>query len=128
MKWSTAPVVTHRTSKDCIEWHEWRGRMGVEPTSEGNTPTHTVLKTGEATGPHPPPQATSTRPGGAGPSLTRGNLVLVRLCCQFSYFGPFAEDREYFVAVLRCSGLAISLDPCKILKGIGVATSDLGQC
>jgi hypothetical protein len=33
----------------------WRGRMGVEPTSEGSTPTHTVLKTGEATGPHPPP-------------------------------------------------------------------------
>ncbi len=29
--------------------------MGVEPTSEGNTPAHTVLKTGEATGPHPPP-------------------------------------------------------------------------
>ena len=29
--------------------------MGVEPTSEGSTPTHTVLKTGEATGPHPPP-------------------------------------------------------------------------
>jgi hypothetical protein len=29
--------------------------MGVEPTGEGSTPTHTVLKTGEATGPHPPP-------------------------------------------------------------------------
>ena len=32
-----------------------RGRMGVEPTSEGSTPTHTILKIGEATGPHPPP-------------------------------------------------------------------------
>src|SRR5215207_6923662 len=39
----------------------WRGRMGVEPTSEGSTPTHTVLKTGEATGPHPPPWRRSER-------------------------------------------------------------------
>ena len=29
--------------------------MGVEPTSAGITDTHTVLKTGRATGPHPPP-------------------------------------------------------------------------
>ncbi len=34
----------------------WRGRMGVEPTGAGNTDAHTVLKTGEATGPHPPPR------------------------------------------------------------------------
>ena len=29
--------------------------MGVEPTGAGITDAHTVLKTGEATGPHPPP-------------------------------------------------------------------------
>jgi hypothetical protein len=29
--------------------------MGVEPTGAGSTAAHTVLKTGEATGPHPPP-------------------------------------------------------------------------
>jgi hypothetical protein len=34
---------------------QWRGRMGVEPTGAGSTDAHTVLKTGEATGPHPPP-------------------------------------------------------------------------
>jgi hypothetical protein len=34
--------------------------MGVEPTSEGSTPTHTVLKTGEATGPHPPPRGVAS--------------------------------------------------------------------
>ena len=34
----------------------WRGRMGVEPTGAGSTDAHTVLKTGEATGPHPPPR------------------------------------------------------------------------
>ncbi len=31
--------------------------MGVEPTGAGITDAHTVLKTGEATGPHPPPEA-----------------------------------------------------------------------
>ena len=30
--------------------------MGVEPTGAGSTDAHTVLKTGEATGPHPPPR------------------------------------------------------------------------
>ncbi len=35
---------------------KWRGRMGVEPTGAGITDAHTVLKTGEATGPHPPPR------------------------------------------------------------------------
>jgi len=34
----------------------WRGRMGVEPTSARITGARTVLKTGEATGPHPPPE------------------------------------------------------------------------
>src|SRR5215211_3783104 len=34
----------------------WRGRMGVEPTGAGIADARTVLKTGEATGPHPPPQ------------------------------------------------------------------------
>jgi len=29
--------------------------MGVEPTGAGITDAHTVLKTGEATGPLPPP-------------------------------------------------------------------------
>ena len=29
--------------------------MGVEPTGAGSTDAHAVLKTGEATGPHPPP-------------------------------------------------------------------------
>jgi hypothetical protein len=33
----------------------WRGRMGVEPTGAGITNARTVLKTGEATGPLPPP-------------------------------------------------------------------------
>ena len=33
----------------------WRGRMGVEPTGAGITDAHAVLKTGEATGPLPPP-------------------------------------------------------------------------
>lgn len=38
--------------------------MGVEPTSEGITPTHTILKIGEATGPLPPPEAgVSVSPG-----------------------------------------------------------------
>ncbi len=36
--------------------------MGVEPTGAGITNAHTVLKTGEATGPLPPPSfATSMR-------------------------------------------------------------------
>ena len=35
----------------------WRGRMGVEPTGAGVAGARTVLKTGEATGPLPPPGA-----------------------------------------------------------------------
>ncbi len=34
----------------------WRGRMGVEPTGAGIADARTVLKTGEATGPLPPPR------------------------------------------------------------------------
>lgn len=30
--------------------------MGVEPTGAGITDAHAVLKTGEATGPRPPPK------------------------------------------------------------------------
>src|SRR6476646_395789 len=33
-----------------------RERVGVEPTGAGTTDAHAVLKTGGATGPHPPPQ------------------------------------------------------------------------
>ncbi len=33
--------------------------MGVEPTGAGLTDTHTVLKTGKATGPPPPPDASA---------------------------------------------------------------------
>ncbi len=33
----------------------WRERVGVEPTGAGTTDAHTVLKTGEATRPRPPP-------------------------------------------------------------------------
>ncbi len=29
--------------------------MGVEPTGAGITAAHTILKTGKATGPYPPP-------------------------------------------------------------------------
>ncbi len=33
--------------------------MGVEPTGAGIADAHAVLKTGEATGPHPPPRDTA---------------------------------------------------------------------
>ena len=37
--------------------------MGVEPTGAGVTDAHAVLKTGEATGPHPPPSGVCTSAG-----------------------------------------------------------------
>ena len=37
--------------------------MGVEPTGAGITDAHTVLKTGKATGPRPPPGARRAAPG-----------------------------------------------------------------
>src|SRR5215217_4981422 len=40
----------------CLCSFSRRGRMGVEPTGAGIADAHTVLKTGEATGPLPPPQ------------------------------------------------------------------------
>ncbi len=55
----------------------WRGRMGVEPTGAGFTDAHTVLKTGEATGPLPPPWVQDPR---RAESNTRGGIVAVLPC------------------------------------------------
>jgi hypothetical protein len=57
--------------------------MGVEPTSEGNTPTHTVLKTGEATGPHPPPgEGGASVASGRGGSGGAGRLLKLLLALR----------------------------------------------
>ena len=42
--------------------------MGVEPTGAGFAGAHTVLKTGEATGPLPPPCSMATIPRCDGPA------------------------------------------------------------
>ena len=50
------PILRLRSGRaHMVELWFWRGRMGVEPTGAGITDAHAVLKTGEATGPLPPP-------------------------------------------------------------------------
>jgi hypothetical protein len=65
----------HKTGSDALL--DWRGRMGVEPTGAGVTDAHAVLKTGEATGPLPPP-STSFRdsiPTPMGAAIAPGVVV-----------------------------------------------------
>lgn len=69
--------------------------MGVEPTSEGSTPTHAVLKTGEATGPHPPPRrgAASVASGRLAQGYAGGSDVCVSVSTariSWPYFSVLA--------------------------------------
>src|SRR5512135_2866030 len=59
---------------------EWRRRKGVEPSGD-LTAAHAVLKTGEATGPHPPPW-----------SVSCGRIEVYRT-------SPSGASRAFFVVV-----------------------------